>query len=390
MLSNNDGCIIARSNEAKALGIPMGAPYYRYKQFFKTNNVNVFSSNYELYGDMSQRIMYSLRELCPDMEVYSIDEAFLQLEGFQNRDLTAYALDIRQKIKKWVGIPVSIGIAPTKTLAKIANYVAKHNTQEGVFNLMSKAVQDSVLASFEVKKIWGIAAGREDKLKRLGIYTARDLRDANAQAVRKHLTVMGERTVYELRGTSCISLEAFSQPKKNIISSRSFGCPVTQCEDLEEALANYAARAAKKMRKQKSRAQAVHVSVTTNPFNASAKQYQNSASCRFIAPTSDTSQIISIAAKCLHKIYKPGYVYKKVSVMLMDLIPDTDAQQDLFCEVNYEKPDKMMSLLDAINVKMGDGKLFIGAQGINRAWKMQRGRQSPRYTTQWGEVLLLR
>ena len=390
VLSNNDGCIIARSNEAKALGIPMGSPYYPFKKLFQEQNVEVFSSNYELYGDMSQRVMDSLAEFCPDIEVYSIDEAFLQLDGFKDRNLDDFAVEIRQKIKQWTGIPVSIGIGATKTLAKIANHVAKKDTTTGVFNVLDANIREELLSKFEIEKIWGIASGREKKLKQLGITTAKQLRDANPKEIRSHLTVVGERIVYELRGVSCLPLEIFVQPKKNIMCSRSFGIIVTKYEDLEEALANYASRACEKMRKEKSRAQAVYVSVTTNPFKTIAKQYRNSASCRFIAPTNDSMLVVSQAVKCLKQIYQSGYEYKKVSVMLMNLISDDDVQQDLFYEVNYNKPDSIMNVMDKINLKMGRNKLFIGTQGIERNWKMQRNNQSPRFTTQWGELLQVR
>jgi DNA polymerase V len=390
ILSNNDGCIIARSNEAKALGIPMGCPYYSFKQIFQKQNVEVFSSNYELYGDMSQRVMDSLAEFCPDIEVYSIDEAFLKLDGFKDRDLDAFAIEIRQKIKQWTGIPVSIGIGATKTLAKMANHIAKRHTQSGVFNLLDTNISEKILSEFEVEKIWGIASGGEKKLKQLGIITAKQLRDANPKIIRKHLTVVGERIVYELRGISCLPLEIFVAPKKNIMSSRSFGRIVTKYEDLEEAIANYASRACEKMRKEKSRAQAVQVSVTTNPFKTHTKQYRNGTMSRFIAPTNDTMHIISQAVKCLKQIYHSDYEYKKVSVMLMDLVSDEGGQQDLFDEVNYDKSDKIMGVLDNINLKMGRNKLFIGTQGIERNWKMQRNKQSSRFTTQWHELLEVR
>lgn len=314
----------------------------------------------------------------------------LQLDGFKDRDLTAYAIEIHQKIKKWTGIPVSVGIGPSKTLAKIANHVAKKNTTTGAFNLMDATIREQLLSNFEVEKIWGIASGREEKLKKLGITTAKQLRDANPKEIRKHLTVIGERIVYELRGVSCLPLEVFVQPKKNIMSSRSFGRIVTRCEDLEEAVANYAARACEKMRKQKSRTQAVYVSVTTNPFKISAKQYRNGVSCPFIAPTNDSRLVIATAIKCLKQIYQAGFEYKKVSVMLMDLISDEGVQQDLFFEVDYEKPDKIMKVMDKINLKIGKNKLFIGAQGVERNWKMKRNKQTPRYTTHWEEIPIVR
>ena len=386
VLSNNDGCIVARSNEVKALDIPMGVPFFEQQALIKKHRVVVFSSNYQLYGDMSQRVMDSLRLFAPDMEVYSIDEAFLRLDHLQPRDLTEYCKTIRAKVFQWTGIPVSIGIGPTKVLAKVANRVAKKQTDNGVFDIRSRQTQDEILKTLEVKKIWGIARRWAERLGRMGIATASELRDASPVIIRKQLSVVGERLVRELRGHSCIDLEDI-QPRKNIMSSKSFGNLLTDKEPMAEALANYAARACEKLRKQNSRAQGVHVFIQTNGFRETDKQYSNAITCALTVPTSDTRLIIETAKSCLNRIYKPGYRYKKIGVMLLDLIPASLEQKHLFADSDPRPSDYLMGVVDRINRDHGPDTLFFGAQGVNREWKMRCGSRSPRYTTQWDELL---
>ena len=387
ILSNNDGCIVARSNEAKSLGIPMGAPIFKQKAIIKKNNVAVFSSNYELYGDMSKRVMDSLSLFTPDMEVYSIDEAFLRLDYLQPRNLYEYCKTIREKILQWTGIPVSIGIAPTKVLAKVANHVAKKKT-DGVFDIRCQQKQDDILKSLDADKIWGIARSWSKRLNSMGIYKASELRDASPTIIRKHLSVVGERILRELKGQSCIDLETI-QPKKNIISSKSFGKSITKKEPIEEALSNYAARACEKLRKQNSRAQAVHVFVQTNGFRETDRQYNNAITHTLTTPTSDTRIIIEAAKFCLSRIYKHGYRYKKTGIMLLDLIPISLEQKQLFVDFDHRPGDHLMKVVDHINKDHGPDTLFFGAQGVTRAWKMRCGSRSPRYTTQWDELLMV-
>lgn len=386
VLSNNDGCIIARSNEAKALGIPMGVPFFESKAVIQKHNVAVFSSNYQLYGDMSQRVMDSLRLFAPDMEVYSIDEAFLRLDYLQPRDLVDYCATIRAKVMQWTGIPVSIGIGPSKVLAKVANRVAKKQTDDGVFDIRSREAQDEILKTLEVDNLWGVAGKWAERLGRIGIETASQLRDASPTIIRKQLSVVGERIVRELRGQSCIGLEDI-QPRKNIMSSKSFGNLLTKKEPLEEALANYAARACEKLRQQNSRAQAVYVFVQTNGFHKTDKQYNKALTCPLTVPTSDTRTIISAARFCLSRIYKEGYRYKKTGIMLMDLIPASLEQKHLFADSDQRPGDHLMGVVDRINQDHGPDTLFFGAQGVAREWKMRCGSRSPRYTTQWDELL---
>ena len=387
ILSNNDGCIVARSNEAKSLGIPMGAPIFKQKAVIKKHNVAVFSSNYQLYGDMSKRVMDSLSLFTPDMEVYSIDEAFLRLDYLQPRNLYEYCKTIREKILQWTGIPVSIGIAPTKVLAKIANHVAKKQT-DGVFDIRCQQKQDDILKSLDTDKIWGIARSWSERLNSMSIYKASELRDASPPIIRKHLSVVGERILRELKGQSCIDLETI-QPKKNIMSSKSFGKPITKKEPIEEALSNYAARACEKLRKQNSRAQAVHVFIQTNGFRETDRQYNNVITHTLTTPTSDTRIIIEAAKFCLSRIYKHGYRYKKTGIMLLDLIPISLEQKQLFVDFDHRPGDHLMKVVDHINKDHGPDTLFFGAQGVTRAWKMRCGSRSPRYTTQWDELLMV-
>ncbi len=384
ILSNNDGCIVARSNEAKALGISMGVPLFEQKAVIKKHNVAVFSSNYQLYGDMSQRVMNSLRLHVPDMEVYSIDEAFLRLDHLQPRNLYEYCKLIRRKVLHWTGIPVSIGIGPTKVLAKVANHVAKK--QNGVFDIRSQQKQDEILQTLDTGKLWGVARRWSERLSRMGINKASELRDADPAIIRKRLSVVGERILRELKGQPCIDLENI-QSRKSIMSSKSFGSLLTKKEPLEEALANYAARACEKLRKQKSRAQAVYVFVQTNGFQQTDRQYNNAFTRTLSAPTSDTRIIIDAAKFCLNKIYKNGYRYKKTGIMLLDLIPASLEQKQLFNTVNHLPSDHMMDVVDLINNNHGPDTLFFGAQGVAREWKMRCGLRSPRYTTHWNELL---
>jgi DNA polymerase V len=388
ILSNNDGCIVARSNEAKSLGIPMGAPIFKQKAIIKKHNVAVFSSNYELYGDMSKRVMDSLSLFTPDMEVYSIDEAFLRLDYLQPRNLYEYCKTIREKILQWTGIPVSIGIAPTKVLAKVANHVAKKKT-DGVFDIRCQQKQDDILKSLDADKIWGIARSWSKRLNSMGIYKASELRDASPTIIRKHLSVVGERILRELKGQSCIDLETI-QPKKNIMSSKSFGKSITKKEPIEEALSNYAARACEKLRKQNSRAQAVHVFVQTNGFRETDRQYNNAITHTLTTPTSDTRIIIEAAKFCLSKIYQHGYRYKKTGIMLLYLIPASLEQKQLFVDFDRRPGDHLMKIMDRVNKEQGSDTLFFGAQGVTREWQMRCGSRSPRYTTQWNELLMVR
>lgn len=394
VLSNNDGCIIARSQEVKDLGIPMGAPWHTYKDLCAQHQVTVFSSNYALYGDMSQRVMDCLNGFTPEMEVYSIDEAFLQLDGFGHLDLDDYGQHMRRTVRQWTGIPIGVGIGPTKTLAKIANFVAKKRTTTGVFNLCDRSVQDDVLPTIPIDEIWGVGPRWAKKLQGIGLQTAADLRAADASAIHQVLNVTGERIVHELRGVACLELEEV-QPKKNIMSSRSFGCMVTEKHLLLEAIADYAARAAVKLRKQGSRCGGLSVFLKTNRFQKHKPQYSNSCAWSFVVPTNDSREIIRAARSCLAALYRPGFQYHKCGVLLVDLAPETTEQGDLFVSTDHQQSDALMGLMDSLNTKMGRGTVAFAAQGLEKGrqrknWGMRQQRRSPRYTSRWGELITVR
>ena len=384
VLSSNDGCIVARSNEAKQLGIPMGAPYYQWKQVCDKQRVHVFSSNYELYGDMSHRVMMSLEQFCAEIEIYSIDEAFLLLDGFTEKELNRYATHIRQCIKLWTGIPVSIGIAPTKTLAKIANHIAKKQTATGVFHLTEGELQENKLAQFAVSDIWGVGRKLTKRLHQLGIYSAKALRDADPTIMRQHFSIVMEKTVNELRGISCLPIELI-QTRKQIISSRSFGRPVTTLEELEEAVSHYAAKACVRLREQKSVAGELYVFLHTNLFSTADLPYRNGASYRFASATADSRVILHHAKQCLASLYKPGYKYKKTGIMLLDLSPQSSSQQDMFSGSDV-RGELLMKTVDLINNQEGKNTIFFCAEGVQRHWQIKCDKRSFRYTTNWAEL----
>lgn len=385
VLSNNDGCIVARSNEAKALGIPMGAPYHHYKERLSQAKASVFSSNYQLYGDMSRRVMTSLRLLIPDIEIYSIDEAFLRFDTLKGRDFVALAQEIRQKIYQWTGIPTSIGLAPTKTLAKLANHFAKKQSPTDVFDLRCSDLQKLVLRDVPVTDLWGISHRWGQKLQALGIRTALDLRQSDAAFIRRHLGVVLERIIYELRGISCLDLEHISD-KKAIMSSKSFGRPVEDLTSLEEALSHYAVRACEKLRRQKSKAQGLFVFLKTNRFRPNEPQYRPSTIGTFEIPTSHTSVVLKKAKNLLRRLYRKGYRYHKCGLILLDLVPESYQQEHFFSATESPQSTRLMDVLDHLNQSMGSGTVFYAAQGIKRDWMMKCDRRSPCYTTQWTEL----
>jgi DNA polymerase V len=354
VLTNNDGCIVARSNEAKALGIPMGEPFFKVKQLIARYNVHVFSSNYALYGDLSHRVMDVLREMEPNVEVYSIDEAFISLPVSKVWDLVKYAAELRERVRKQVGIPVSIGIATTKTLAKVANRVAKKEAQlQGVFDLTSESEIDRILEKTEVNDVWGIGRSSTETLNNRSIYTALDLKRTDETWIRKQLTVVGARTVMELNGVSCISIENAPACPKSIITSRSFGHPVTDIDNLREAVISYVSRAGGKLRKQGVEADTLNIFITTGPFDKQSS-YSNNQTITLHRPTSSTPELITAAMQCLKALYRPGYRYRKAGVMLTGIVKHGHGrQQDLFAfsqpAVKEDKP--LMAALDKINGK---------------------------------------
>lgn len=384
VLSNNDGCVISRSNEAKQLGIPMGAPFYQWKNFCHRHHVFVFSSNYELYGDMSQRVMYLLKEFHEQTEIYSIDEAFLHMElplSLSNLYL------LRQRVKQSTGIPISIGMGSTKTLAKAANQLAK-NAKDSVFYFENQHHQDACLSHFPIEKIWGVGRNLSAKLKQLNILTAKDLRDSDPKFLRLHFSVSLEKTIQELNGISCLGLEEL-KGRKQIISSRSFGKKVTSLIDLEEAVSYYVQIAANKLRKQKSVASAVYVFLRTNYFSESKPQYHNSYTVSLVKPSADTRELTQAAKKGLRQIYKKGYEYNKAGVILLDISQQHIRQYDMLTEVIDNKSEKVMQVMDNINQIMGKNSVFLAAEGIEKSWLIKCDRRSPRYTTRWPELPLV-
>lgn len=381
VLSNNDGCIISRSNEAKQLGLPMGAPFFKWEQFCKKNHVAVFSSNYELYGDISRRIMRLLKQDFHSMEIYSIDEAFLYLH---DENSMAEVAKIRKKIKKYIGIPISIGVGRTKTLAKIANHLAKQETKAELFILNNDNIE-KILPCINVSKIWGVGRRLAEKLYQLDITTADHLYRADPKYLRAHFNVVMEKIVYELRGTACLSLENI-QPRKQIISSRSFGNAVTELVSLEEAISHYAAIAAEKLRRQKSLCQALTVFMQINVFQQEISRYEASMVFPFSSPTADTRNIIRAAKKCIRDIYRKGYRYHKVGIILLDLIPASFKQHDMLMIDKEEKSNRLMKMIDKINQHQAKEVIFYCAEGIDRKWQMRCDRRSPRYTTRWDEL----
>ncbi len=390
VLSNNDGCVIARSNEAKALGITMGKPFFQIEYLIEKENLKVFSSNYTLYGDMSARVMEALSYFSHEVEVYSIDEAFLafNLEGAEKLEyqtLSDKAWKVKQKIYQWTGLPVSIGIAPNKTLAKIANRFAKQN-RLGVFDLTDESLVDSVLKEMPVGDVWGIGYRSALKLRNLGIENAYQLKLLDRRHARKLLTVTGARIVEELSGATCLPLELIPPPKKNICCSRSFGVLVESFSNIKDALDSYLANAGLNMRKNDLTARAVTVFLSTNRF-AKTGQYNNSITINLANATNSTRELREWTRKGLKKIFRKGYKYKKVGVILQGLEPETAETIRLFHEKNYQKDKNLMTAMDKIVQKFGRDSITIGIRKKEKSWLMKSERKSQRYTTCLKEIL---
>ena len=387
VLSNNDGCVIARSEEAKKLGIPMGAPAFKNEEMFRQNRVRVFSSNYTLYGDMSGRVMSTMRTMAPHLEVYSIDEAFLALEPWQGE---AFAQELRARVRQWTGIPVSVGIGPTKTLAKVANRYAKKNPgMNGVFDFT--AIDPApVLDSIKCEDIWGIGWRTAAKLEKSEIRTALDLRQADTAWIRRELGVVGERIVRELNGVSCLELEEVPAAKKGIASARSFGHQVEALVELEEALSTYVARATEKLRAGGLLASHVSVFLETNYFRPELPQYSGSRQRALLSPSNQTPDLISTALELLRGVYRPGYQYKKTGVMLTDLVPETAVQRSLFEVGDRNHMKALQAAVDTLNARLGRNTVRYGAMGVAQTWRMRQERKSRCFTTRWDELLEVR
>ena len=394
VLSNNDGVVVARSAEAKALGVPMGVPWHKLRDQAKRDGIIAFSSNYALYADMSNRVVEVLSQFSPDIEVYSIDESFLELSGFSelySGRLAEYGQEIRQRVARWLGLAVCVGIGSSKTRAKLANHCAKKALagQDGVcdFTVMSERALSDLFGKIEVGEVWGVGRKITARLEAMNIRTVRDLRDADSETLRSRFSVVLERTIQELRGVSCLDLEEVAPAKQQIMSSRSFGQYVYDLPALQEAVASYIAKAAEKLRAQQSVAGAVQVYIRTSPFNPKEPQYQKSVTVPLPEATSDTRELTGYALGVLANIYRPGFAYQKAGVMLSELQPKHVRQGSLFTDSAGEaRSGTLMRTLDSINQKYGRGAVQLLAEGTDKTWRMRRGNLSPGYTTNWDEL----
>ncbi|MEY3884705.1 MAG: polymerase subunit [Pseudomonadota bacterium] len=393
VLSNNDGCAVARSNEVKALGVPMGTPWFKLKDLAKQHGIIGLSSNYPLYADMSNRVMSILREYSPDQEVYSIDESFLDLTSFQSRDLIRYGQHMRKRIMKWTSLPVCVGIGATKTLAKLANHCAKKQAVFNSvcnFNTMSPTELDGLLGQLEVGEIWGVGRKLAPKLQALGFNTVLDLKRANPERLRQQFSVVMEKTIRELNGTVCIELEEISPAKQQIVRSRSFGYAVSDYNSLAESITLYMSSAAERLRRQQSFAGSVYVYIRTSPFKPDEPTYSNGLTIPLPNPSDDTRLLVNFALWGLKQIYKPNYNYAKAGVMLGEIVAIEGVQNDLFSPMQATpKSSALMSAMDSINRKMGKESIKLASEGFARPWRMKQGNKSPSYTTKWEDNIFI-
>jgi DNA polymerase V len=396
VLSNNDGCAVARSAEVKALGVKMGTPWFKMKQLAKEHGILALSSNYTLYGDMSNRATAVLRDFSPDIEVYSVDESFLRVESVAHLygGVTPMGQQIRQRVKQWTGLPVCVGCGPTKTLAKIANHLAKKNPEfDGVCDLhaIPRPERLSWMSQLEVGEVWGVGRRIAKRLNAMGIETVLDLRNASPKEIRAHFGVVMERTCNELRGISCLKLDDVAPPKQQIMSSRSFGSPVTTLDELREAVASYVSRAAEKLRAQGSVSAAVQVYIQTNRFKESDLQYSEGLLVPLPEPTDDTRLLTQAAILGLGQIFRPGYKYKKAGIMLTLISDKAKRQETLFDDpLQRVQSEKLMAAMDAINAQFGRDTVRAGANGTEKRWAMRAENRSCRFTTCWDELPIAR
>ena len=386
VLSNNDGCAISRSNEAKALGIKMGTPWFKFKEFAKQGNVTALSSNYTLYLDMSHRVMTLLSKFSPDQEVYSIDESFLDLTSFKSKDLIQYSQQIKTKIKQWTGLPVSIGIGSTKTLSKLANHIAKKNSSfKGVCNLnvMDQDTLETWMSHIPVNEVWGVGRSLALKLNQLGIISALDLKLADPDYIRQQFSIVLEKTVRELNGLICMELKDIAEPNKEIMVSRSFGRRVKDKQELIEAVTAYTSRAAERMRKQESVATSLYIYIRTSPHD-DKKQYANGINIPLFQPTDDSMALTNAALLGLDYIYREGFDYQKAGVTLCNLTSKDKMQGNLFKDTIAHS---RMKIMDTINQRW-KGKLKLGSEGVTKEWEMKAQFKSRNYTTDWDQLMI--
>lgn len=392
VLSNNDGCIVARSQEVKDLGIKMGVPLFQIQQLVDRHNIQLFLSNYSLYADMSSRVMSVLEEFAPSLEVYSIDEAFLDLTGVCHQDPVAYGQLIRKTVFRSTGIPVCVGMGPTKTLAKLANFAAKRWPQTGgVLDLSDPIRREKLMRLVPVGKVWGIGSRYAARLNQLGIASVWDLACQPTHSIQAQFNIVVARTVMELNGIPCLELEESTPNKQQIVCSRSFSRRLTDYRELAQALAEYGCRAAEKLRHQQSVAGHISVFIRTSPFNPHEPHYQRSAGMRLPSATQDSRVIISVANRLLKEIFKPGYNYQKCGVQLSHIQPENQPGQfDLF-ELITHQPDgkQLMNIVDQINRRFPKA-ISLAATGFDKTWKPKSERTSQRYTTDWRELVFVK
>ena len=388
VLSNNDGCAISRSNEAKALGIPMGAPAFKYEKVFQKNNVQVFSSNFPLYGDMSSRVMSMLSNYTPNIEIYSIDEAFLKFEGFENYDLQSYCEEIKKTVLKWTGIPVSIGVAPTKALAKVANRISKKfpNQTKGVYLIQSEEKRIKGLKWLKIEDVWGIGFKNAERLKNIKINTAYNFINLEDSWVRKNMSVVGLRLKKELEGKSVLDLEEVRSPKKAIATTRSFEGTITDYEKVKERISTFAVCCAEKLRSQNSNCNSVYVFVRSNKFQKNKKQYRNGILMTIPFSTNSNMVISKYAVEGLKKIFRKSINYKKAGTIVMGLDSSDNHQLNLF-ENENPKHKYLMKAIDYIQKKEGQSKIKLASQDLNKRWKMKQEKLSASYTSKINEII---
>jgi DNA polymerase V len=392
-LSNNDGCAVSRNNLAKSLGIKMGEPWFQIKERFKPGEVIALSSNYAVYADMSNRVVSIISRFSSDYEIYSCDEQFLSWTAFEYRDLTQYGHELKNTILRWTGLPVCVGIASTKTLAKLSNHCAKKQpSYAGVcnFKAMPPKAIDQIMAFLPVSEVWGIGSRLSAKLKLMNIHTALDLKNAHSPTLRNKLSVVVARTIAELNGESCIELEQITPAKQTIANTRSFGIPVTELDALRESVTFHVSQATERARRQNTYANSITVFIKTSPFNP-LQYYANSHTVALPSPSNDSRTLAKTANWMLKRLYKPGYVYQKSGVILNDLVPAEGVQLDLFfdrsAEAQSKQSEKLMAVMDEINLRYGRQTLKLGSEGFKSPWKMKQNFKTPNYTCDWDGLI---
>lgn len=390
VLSNNDGCVIARSNEAKSLGIPMGAPAFEHKELFEKNDVKVFSANFALYGDMSNRIMTILAELCPDQEIYSIDECFLNLRGYDRFDLKKFGIQMRQRVLKWTGVPISIGIAPTKALAKAANRIAKKYPAEtsGVHIIANDELRIKALKWLQVEDVWGIGRQHTKRLQYMGIMNAFQFTQLSDNWIKKHMSIVGIRLKMDLLGIKTIQMEDVKS-KKSIATTRTFDKNYTEFSDLQERVSTFAVTCAEKLRLQSSLCNQLMVFLHTNFHRQDLPQYSKSIVVKLPYPTNSSIELSKFATQALERIYIKGYHYKKSGVIVLDFVSDNHVQLNMFNNSN-PKHKSLMATMDRINNATGRKIIKLASQDLDRVWKMKQERLSPRYTTNVNDIITIK